>query len=253
MRVTRRRRLGRRPCASPRRAVRDRVRENNHRRWPMTAVLPNLIIGGFAESFDFDLLALAGVTHILNVAEECEVLERVGRTYAEHAIADDCDRSDISKILPACMVFIRDAHAAGGCVFVHRLEGVGRSACICACFMVERLAWTHDRALAHTCPIAEVHERRDTEADDTSCRPCTAVEGCPALLGVCYTKRRRLHAMYTLFTYSSIAILRKRPHTLLHAAAWCLLSMNMYSISTGSSPVITLKTSCSRRDSYTAV
>ena len=60
----------------------------------MSVVLPNLILASFEESFDHNVNV--NVTHILNVALECDVSERVDRVYAKHGIADDCENSDMT-------------------------------------------------------------------------------------------------------------------------------------------------------------
>jgi len=101
-------------------------------------ILYNLIIGSFEESFDINILEKHKVTHILNVASECEVSERVGRVYAKYAIPDDCYLSNIKNILDDCIKFIYDAHKNKGIVFVHCLEGVSRSICIIIAYIVSK-------------------------------------------------------------------------------------------------------------------
>ncbi len=54
------------------------------------------------------------------------------------------------------MAFIRAAHDAGGCVFVHCLEGVSRSACVVLCYLVLHRSWSVEDARAHL----------------AACRPC---------------------------------------------------------------------------------
>ena len=107
----------------------------------MTMILPNLVVGSFEESFNIDILSKQKISHILNVAAECEVSERVGLVYAKHAVADDCKDEDISVILDECLDYIRKAHTEGGTVFVHCLEGKSRSICVCIAYMVKVLCW----------------------------------------------------------------------------------------------------------------
>lgn len=102
-----------------------------------TLVLPGLYVSGFEESFRCP----DSVTHVLNVAAECEVSERVGRTYLACGVPDDCPDTDIRTILPPCIDFIHAAHAAGGTVLVHCLEGISRSVCVVVAYMVAALGW----------------------------------------------------------------------------------------------------------------
>lgn len=102
----------------------------------MSLITPNLIVGSFEESFDTALLEDHGVTHILNVADELDVVERVGRTYLKCAVPDDDAHSVISDIFDASNAFIVQAHHHGGRVFVHCLEGKSRSVCVCLAYLV---------------------------------------------------------------------------------------------------------------------
>jgi len=115
----------------------------------MSLILPGLIVGGFHESFDRDLLTTHNVTHILNVATECNVTERVGLIYAKVDMPDDCPSTDISVAFSKCMDFIIAAHQKKSCVFVHCLEGVSRSVCVTLCYMVQHVGWKFEHALMH--------------------------------------------------------------------------------------------------------
>jgi dual specificity phosphatase 12 len=113
----------------------------------MSQILPNLILGSFEESFNSPLLV--DVTHVLNVASECYVSERVGKIYKKVAVPDDCPSADITTIFPLCIDFIVTAHETNGCVFVHCLEGVSRSVCVVLCYLVQHQGWTTAHALEH--------------------------------------------------------------------------------------------------------
>jgi protein-tyrosine phosphatase len=120
----------------------------------MSELFANLILASFEESFDKSILAKYKVTHVLNVASECNVSERVGLVgqplvYAKHGIEDDCLTADIAEILPYCMHFIKEAHSNGGVVLVHCLEGKSRSVCVCAAYMVLALYWDWTLAINH--------------------------------------------------------------------------------------------------------
>lgn len=119
--------------------------------YKMSLIVPNLIVGSFEESFDRSILKQYTVTHILNVATECEVSDRVDLVYAKYAIEDDCpdESADITKIMDDCMRFIKNAHDVGGCVFVHCLEGKSRSVCVVLAYMCKHLMWNWNDAYLH--------------------------------------------------------------------------------------------------------
>lgn len=75
----------------------------------MTQVLDGLFVSGLEESFDFDFMNRNGITHILNVASEIELLGRLNRNYAKYGIDDDCMTADIKTILEPSIKFITDA------------------------------------------------------------------------------------------------------------------------------------------------
>jgi len=106
----------------------------------MSCVVPGLLLASFEESFDRRLLETYQVSHVLNVAIECNVSERLDLVYAKFGIADDCDNSDMTEILDDCIKFIKDAQ---GCVLVHCLEGISRSVCIVIAYLVKECAFIH--------------------------------------------------------------------------------------------------------------
>lgn len=108
----------------------------------MSLVVPGVWLGSFEESFR----APDAVTHVLNVAEECDVAGRVGRTYLKLGVRDDDPAEDIGRILPAALSFVDDALRDGGEVFVHCLEGVSRSACVVIAWLCARRGMTYDDA-----------------------------------------------------------------------------------------------------------
>jgi len=113
----------------------------------MTEIVPGrLVLGSFEESFDAEgVLQKYGVTHVLNVAEECDVAgdERVGLEYRKYGMRDDDDDEDIRGVLQLCHVYLEEKRNSGGdtVVMVHCLEGVSRSACVVAW----HLSMTEDR------------------------------------------------------------------------------------------------------------
>lgn len=115
----------------------------------MSLIIDGLVLGGLHESFDRDLLVKYHVTHVLNVASECNIKSRVDLVYAKYGVPDDCHLTDICTILGSCMDFMCEAQKNGGCVFVHCLEGVSRSVCVVLCYLVKIEGWCHRDALKY--------------------------------------------------------------------------------------------------------
>ena len=94
----------------------------------MAEIIPHLWVGSFEESYDANLLEKGNITHILNVASELNVSERVGRDYRKIAIDDDSPDQNIGHIIPLCLSYMVEAiEQEKGNVFVHCLEGRSRS------------------------------------------------------------------------------------------------------------------------------
>ena len=127
----------------------------------MTEILPNLILGSLDESFDRNILKKYNVSHILNVANEINIDNRVGLLYKKYGIDDDDDNSDIRVILDDCIDFIKNAHENNGIVFVHCWFGMSRSVCIILVYMVIVLNWEFNDVYIHIKnlrPIIDVWE-----------------------------------------------------------------------------------------------
>lgn len=123
----------------------------------MTEIVPErLVLGSFADSFDVrGVLERYGVTHVLNVASECDVAgdRRLGLVYQKHGMPDDDAREDIRDTLRRCHAFIDAARAEDerSVVLVHCLEGISRSVCVLASYAYlscESFA-SFDEALTH--------------------------------------------------------------------------------------------------------
>lgn len=113
----------------------------------MSLIFDGLIVGSFEESFDKTHLERLKVTHILNVASELDVVERVDRVYFKCDVRDDDETEYIPRIFQKTNTFISDAINNHGCVFVHCLEGKSRSVCVCIAYLVCLLGYDFDYAL----------------------------------------------------------------------------------------------------------
>jgi protein-tyrosine phosphatase len=106
----------------------------------MSKLTNDLYVGSVEESFDLT----DDVTSVLNVASEIDIGYRLGRTYIKIPVNDDDPTEDITKILPACMDFIKKNKPT----FVHCLEGKSRSVIVCLCYLVENKGYMLEIALA---------------------------------------------------------------------------------------------------------
>lgn len=119
----------------------------------MSRVTNHVWVGSFDEAFIEDP-AQPQWTHILNVASEINVSERIGRVYCKCAVNDDDPNENIREVMPQCIAFIHSAVQSGGIVLVHCWEGKSRSVCAVLAYMCAHLDYTLDDAYIH------VKERR---------------------------------------------------------------------------------------------
>ena len=110
----------------------------------MSMILENLYVSGVEETYHNEVLK-EKVTHMLNVASEIMIKDRVNHVYKKIGINDDDMNSDIRSILLDCITWIDDAIESGGVVCVHCLEGKSRSVCVCIAYLCIKQGWTfHD-------------------------------------------------------------------------------------------------------------
>lgn len=112
----------------------------------MSKILDTLYVAGVQETFD-DKQLTSNVTHMLNVANEVMISERIDHIYHKIGINDDDVYSDISTIILPCVEWIHDAIKGNGVVCVHCLEGKSRSVCICIAYMCCYHNMTFDNAI----------------------------------------------------------------------------------------------------------
>jgi len=107
--------------------------------------LSNLFVGSLEESYDTSFLDEHQIDSIVNVDDEINISERVGRNYKKFAgIVDDDHNSDISTILPDAIRYIEREHADNRTILVHCLEGKSRSVCVVISYLVcvKKCPWT---------------------------------------------------------------------------------------------------------------
>lgn len=97
---------------------------------------------------DENLLAEFGVTHIINAAT---MVKNYFPNKIKYLRVDILDMPSVYIIchLDKCIDFIKEAHAAGGCVLVHCNAGISRSSSIIIGYLMNTRGWSFDDALIH--------------------------------------------------------------------------------------------------------
>lgn len=111
----------------------------------MTAVTKNIYLGSLDDAFDEHVKCQ--VSHMLNVAEELNLLDRVDHIYTKIAVVDDDMTVDIRIIFDECIRFIDCALESGGSILIHCLEGKSRSVCVCLVYLCIRYGMHLNKAL----------------------------------------------------------------------------------------------------------
>jgi protein-tyrosine phosphatase len=114
----------------------------------MSKILNNIYVGSLEDAYNYDIIC--NVTHILNVADELILLNRVDHKYLKFGVNDDDEHEDITRIFDNCINWIDDAiNVYGGSVLIHCLEGKSRSVCVCLSYMCIKCSFTIENALNH--------------------------------------------------------------------------------------------------------
>lgn len=112
----------------------------------MSQITEEIYVGSYDDAF-LNNEILSNVTHILNVAKEINVSDRVNHIYKKIAIEDDDIHEDIRVIFNESIKFIDDALSNNGKVFIHCWEGKSRSVCVCIAYLCVRYKMTLVNAL----------------------------------------------------------------------------------------------------------
>ncbi|KAF0692495.1 Aste57867_16439 [Aphanomyces stellatus] len=115
---------------------------------PMDTILPFLLLGGDAAARNHELLYRAGVTHICNVAAQCDV-HFPGKFVYIHLHLQDMASQKLARHFDHVTAFILRAKDLGGRVLVHCVAGVSRSACFVIVFLMRHCNMNLAQAYAH--------------------------------------------------------------------------------------------------------
>ncbi|KAJ1633143.1 protein-tyrosine phosphatase-like protein [Pavlovales sp. CCMP2436] len=100
---------------------------------------PDLLLGGFTEAQDVQLLQRLGVTHVLNMA--CGVAQTGPSFYGgslqyREVDADDDASYCLLEHFDVAYAFLRECRVAGGRMFIHCMAGINRSGAMALAFLI---------------------------------------------------------------------------------------------------------------------
>lgn len=129
-------------CTAGVRTQRDKV-------YPSLIQSPYLYLGNWGHAENSARLAELGVKRILTIHNNPERLHPGPGVQHMQIQMADVDTEDISPWLKPAHDFIEAGRAAGHAVLVHCGAGVSRSAALCIGHLMQRHAWTAQKALEH--------------------------------------------------------------------------------------------------------
>ncbi|ETW09207.1 hypothetical protein H310_01630 [Aphanomyces invadans] len=102
----------------------------------MDTILPFVFLGNDHAASDLTGLRKAGITHVCNVAAQCDIHFPNDFHYLHLRLLDN-PTQQLAKHLQAASEFIHRAKHADGRVLVHCVAGVSRSACVVVAYLLE--------------------------------------------------------------------------------------------------------------------
>eukprot|EP01006_Ploeotia_vitrea_P044640 TRINITY_DN66844_c7_g4_i1.p1 TRINITY_DN66844_c7_g4~~TRINITY_DN66844_c7_g4_i1.p1 ORF type:complete len:314 (+),score=8.25 TRINITY_DN66844_c7_g4_i1:80-943(+) len=120
-----------------------------------TKILPHLWLGDFRDATNVNALRKTGITHILNVAQECQSGECTPPAEEMEGInvlnipLRDANDEDISPHFADAIQFIETVKEEKGRVLVHCRVGISRSATIVLAYLMRMNNWGFADALSH--------------------------------------------------------------------------------------------------------
>jgi len=113
----------------------------------MNSISKVLYVGSLDDAYNEHIIS--NVTHILNVADEIDINQRINHNYIKCACSDDDPNENIQRIIPECIEWIHNSIQTNGIVLVHCLEGKSRSVCVCIAYLCLKDNWDFDQAYNH--------------------------------------------------------------------------------------------------------
>lgn len=109
----------------------------------MNRILPGLYVGSIRDSNDKEQLIKNNITHILTIHDDPKPQGAIEHIKYLRFKAQDNSRQNIKKFFDEAIEFIHEARINNGCVLVHCLAGVSRSASLSIAYImtITELPW----------------------------------------------------------------------------------------------------------------
>ncbi|KFO27207.1 dual specificity protein phosphatase 16 [Fukomys damarensis] len=111
-----------------------------------TRILPNLYLGCQRDVLNKELMQQNGIGYVLNASSTCPKPDFIPESHFLRVPVNDSFCEKILPWLDKSVDFIEKAKASNGCVLVHCLAGISRSATIAIAYIMKRMDMSVDEA-----------------------------------------------------------------------------------------------------------
>nr|XP_011740510.1 dual specificity protein phosphatase 16 [Macaca nemestrina] len=111
-----------------------------------TRILPNLYLGCQRDVLNKELMQQNGIGYVLNASSTCPKPDFIPESHFLRVPVNDSFCEKILPWLDKSVDFIEKAKASNGCVLVHCLAGISRSATIAIAYIMKRMDMSLDEA-----------------------------------------------------------------------------------------------------------
>lgn len=111
-----------------------------------TRILPNLYLGCQRDVLNKELMQQNGISYVLNASNTCPKPDFIPESHFLRVPVNDSFCEKILPWLDRSVDFIEKAKASNGCVLVHCLAGISRSATIAIAYIMKRMDMSLDEA-----------------------------------------------------------------------------------------------------------